>query len=150
MEFILTEVHSITLSLSFFLSLTLTLFFVLFSSISFSLSFSFPLSLYLSPSLDLSILLFLFLSLLLYYRKEYLFFSIFSVKKVRLLHELLNKETYLFIDGTLIIDSVKEEDATFYTCKASNPAGTTEKVIRLSVIGMLQTIYTGSACNLSY
>ncbi|GMT31155.1 hypothetical protein PFISCL1PPCAC_22452 [Pristionchus fissidentatus] len=37
-------------------------------------------------------------------------------------------------DGTLIIDSVSADDATFYTCKASNPAGVTEKVIRLSVI----------------
>ncbi|EYB86260.1 hypothetical protein Y032_0282g1275 [Ancylostoma ceylanicum] len=36
--------------------------------------------------------------------------------------------------GTLIIQSVNKEDAAFYTCKASNPAGKTEKVIRLSVI----------------
>uniref|UniRef100_A0A1I7X4J4 Ig-like domain-containing protein n=1 Tax=Heterorhabditis bacteriophora TaxID=37862 RepID=A0A1I7X4J4_HETBA len=38
------------------------------------------------------------------------------------------------IDGTLVIAEVSQEDATFYTCKASNPAGKAEKVIRLSVI----------------
>ncbi|GMT05475.1 hypothetical protein PENTCL1PPCAC_27649, partial [Pristionchus entomophagus] len=37
-------------------------------------------------------------------------------------------------DGTLIIESVSADDATFYTCRAQNPAGKTEKVIRLSVI----------------
>ncbi|KHJ98443.1 immunoglobulin I-set domain protein [Oesophagostomum dentatum] len=36
--------------------------------------------------------------------------------------------------GTLVIQSVSKEDAAFYTCKASNPAGKAEKVIRLSVI----------------
>ncbi|CAI4229355.1 unnamed protein product [Auanema sp. JU1783] len=35
---------------------------------------------------------------------------------------------------TLVIDEVNKDDATFYTCKATNPAGKAEKVIRLSVI----------------
>ena len=37
-------------------------------------------------------------------------------------------------DGTLVIDEVRKEDATFYTCRASNPAGKAEKPIFLSVI----------------
>uniref|UniRef100_A0A0K0D733 Ig-like domain-containing protein n=1 Tax=Angiostrongylus cantonensis TaxID=6313 RepID=A0A0K0D733_ANGCA len=36
--------------------------------------------------------------------------------------------------GTLVIESVSKDDAAFYTCQVSNPAGKTEKVIRLSVI----------------
>ncbi|KJH48753.1 immunoglobulin I-set domain protein [Dictyocaulus viviparus] len=36
--------------------------------------------------------------------------------------------------GTLTIPEVTKDDATFYTCKVSNPAGKAEKVIRLSVI----------------
>ncbi|VDM60006.1 unnamed protein product [Angiostrongylus costaricensis] len=36
--------------------------------------------------------------------------------------------------GTLVIESVSKDDAAFYTCQVSNPAGKAEKVIRLSVI----------------
>ncbi|VDM47645.1 unnamed protein product [Toxocara canis] len=41
---------------------------------------------------------------------------------------------YCASDGTLIIDSVENDDAGHYTCKASNAAGDTDKIIRLSVI----------------
>ncbi|PAV72711.1 hypothetical protein WR25_18698 isoform C [Diploscapter pachys] len=37
-------------------------------------------------------------------------------------------------DGTLVIEEASKEDSTSFTCKASNPAGKAEKVIRLNVI----------------
>uniref|UniRef100_A0A0R3RPN4 Hemicentin-1-like n=1 Tax=Elaeophora elaphi TaxID=1147741 RepID=A0A0R3RPN4_9BILA len=37
-------------------------------------------------------------------------------------------------DGTLVIDNVENDDAGHYICKASNAAGDTEKVVRLTVI----------------
>uniref|UniRef100_A0A0M3IPD8 Immunoglobulin I-set domain protein n=1 Tax=Ascaris lumbricoides TaxID=6252 RepID=A0A0M3IPD8_ASCLU len=37
-------------------------------------------------------------------------------------------------DGTLVIESVENDDGGHYTCKASNAAGDVDKIIRLSVI----------------
>lgn len=52
---------------------------------------------------------------------------------------------HAYDDGTLIIDDVENDDAGHYICKASNAAGDTEKVVRLTVISKyLQLVILGT------
>ncbi|VBB32471.1 unnamed protein product, partial [Acanthocheilonema viteae] len=55
-----------------------------------------------------------------------------SRKGIPILHD--TPRMHVNKDGTLIIDNVENDDAGHYICKASNAAGDTEKVVRLTVI----------------